>query len=63
MYTVVLILWLTSGGTDVVTIDEIQFQSERACMRAAPMMAQMKAPDLPPLDKAKARCIELGGET
>lgn len=63
MYTVVLILWLASGERTVVTLDEITFQTRKACVRAAPYMARLKEPELPPLDRGKARCVKMGDKT
>lgn len=63
MYTVILILWLASGERAVVSLDEITFQTRKACVRAAPYLARVKARELPPLERGKARCVEVGDET
>lgn len=63
MYTVVLIVWLVSGERDVITLDQVTFETRAACIQAAPYMARIKQKDLPPLKKGKARCVEVGDET
>jgi hypothetical protein len=63
MYTVVLIVWLVSGETSVITMDQIQFRTKEACVRAAPYMARLKQRELPPMEKGKARCVKLGEQT
>jgi hypothetical protein len=63
MYTVVLIVWLVSGETDVITLDQVQFDTRKACIQAAPYMARLKQRELPPMKKGKARCVKAGDAT